>query len=267
VNALSAVFRFELRRSLTVGRMAWWFVLAGFPVLITILIVSANDFAEEVGNPSRIDTIWSTIYYMLIPGVCCALSVFLHTAPAVASELELRSWVYLATRPNGIFWLLLGKYLVAVLWAVTAALSGATIAVLLSSAPSPAAIWLAIAKLSVLSSISYAALFLMIGAMFPKRAMVFSVAYTAVVEVFLSMIPAVVNRITIQYRMRSLFVQWMPEETREIIQSDSFSQYLIAQGSLTEQVLWVLCLTAIYLVVAQVVAHKREFTSASESDI
>jgi ABC-type transport system involved in multi-copper enzyme maturation permease subunit len=252
---------------MTFGRMAWWFLLAGFPILITILIRYANDFAQSGVTPTQIDAIWSGIYYMLVPGVCCALSVFLHTAPAVASELENRSWVYLATRPNGVFWLLLGKYLVAVLWAISAAVVGVSVSAILCNASSPFQIWSSMVKLSTLSSISYAALYLMIGAMFPRRAMVFCVAYTAVVEVFLSMIPAVVNRLTIQYRMRSLFVNWMDEEMRAQIQDDSISQYMFAQGSVIEQILWLLSLTAIFLVIAQIVAHKKEFTSAAESDV
>lgn len=267
MNKLSAVFGYELRRSMTVGRMAWWVILAGFPILITQLVRYANDFAAEGLRPHQINATWSLIYYMLVPCVCCALSVFLHTAPAIAGELEQRSWVYLATRPNGIFWLLVGKYLVAVLWAVTAALAGATGSILTCGAPDPLAIWLSMSSLSLLSSCSYAALYLMIGALFPRRAMVFCVAYTAVVEGFLSFIPAVINRITIQFRLRSLFVQWMDEEIRDAINNDAFSQFLLSQSSNTVQVLWLLSLTAIFVAAALIVAHRKEFTAAAESDV
>ena len=38
MNSLLAVFRFELRRILTPGRAIWWLLVAGFPILITILM-------------------------------------------------------------------------------------------------------------------------------------------------------------------------------------------------------------------------------------
>jgi len=105
VSALRAVFLHELQRSLTAGRIAWWFAMAAFPVLITALIVINDDFSRNM-RPANLDTFWSILLYVFIPCVCCSLSVLLTAAPAVATELEQRSWVYMATRPNGIFWLL-----------------------------------------------------------------------------------------------------------------------------------------------------------------
>jgi len=156
---------------------------------------------------------------------------------------------------------------VAVLWAISAAVAGVTISVLLCTAPSAGQIWFSMVRLSVLSSVSYGALYLMIGAMFPRRSMVFSVAYTAIVEVFLSMIPAVINRLTIQYRMRSLFIYWMDDEMREQILDDDFSQLMFAEGTASTQIFWLTGMTLVFLLTALIVAHKREFTSASESDV
>ena len=62
-------------------------------------------------------------------------------------------------------------------------------------------------------------LFTLIGVVFPKRAMVVGVFYTLAFEVFLAMIPAVVNLLTIQFRLRCLLVRWMnwdePKPTRQ----------------------------------------------------
>lgn len=254
----------EWKRSMTAGRIAWWFAMATFPILITALIRSIDAFGRG-WPPEQFDTFWSVLLYTLIPCVCCTLSVLLTAAPSVATELEQRSWVYLATRPNGIFWLLLGKYLVAVTWGTTAAWAGVIGAILFTNAESPIQIGLALLGLSLLSAISYSAVYLLIGAMFPKRAMVFAVMYTGLVEVVLGIIPAVVNRLTVQYRLRSLLMQWVPT-TQEMRESPAFN-YVFADGSSLVQCLWLLTLTAVFLAAALVVAHRKEFTTASEGDL
>ena len=334
MSSLLAVFTYEWRRVFTAGRIGWWFVLALFPVGISLLIRMQPQFARGM-RPEEVQTVWSIIFYLLIPCVCCSLGVFLNAAPAIAGELEQRSWIYLATRPRGILWLMLGKYLVAVAWAVTSALLSVTLATLVSQmdfaayrgvAPLPSRdqssertrnepdngdgtrnadtddrprlpetsprgsisallggsfrsvfsseqsepilrIWMTMAKLSVLSSCSYAALFLMIGAMFPKRAMVFSVAYIALVEVVLSLIPAVINRITIQYRLRSLMMAWADPFGRDQMQDNMFFKYVFADGGNWEQIIWLVGLTVLFLSTALLVAQRSEFTSAAESDI
>ncbi|MDA1233142.1 MAG: hypothetical protein O2856_20450, partial [Planctomycetota bacterium] len=124
MNALRAVFVYEWKRSLTLGRIGWWYAMAAFPIMITILMRTIGDIEDDLDIAAQ-KSIWSVALYILIPGVCVGLSVLLTAAPAVASELEQRSWTYLATRPNGIFWLLLGKFLVSVTWATTAAWLGA----------------------------------------------------------------------------------------------------------------------------------------------
>jgi len=264
VSALRAVFIHEWKRSLTPGRIVWWFVMAAFPIVITALIASIQRFGQEMG-PEDIDAFWAVLLYVLIPCVCCALSVLLTAAPAVATELEQRSWVYMATRPNGIFWLLLGKYLVAVTWGVTAAWAGIAGSMLLTTAASPVQIGVTLSALSVLSAVSYSAVYLLIGAMFPRRAMVFAVMYTGLVEVVLGFIPAIVNRLTVQYRLRSLLMQWVP--VNEKIRSEPAFAYVFAEGSSLVQCLWLLALTAIFLAVALVVAHRKEFTTAAEGDL
>ena len=263
MTELAAIIRYELSRTLTAGRTAWWFVLAGFPILIAILI---RAFPMSRARPDTdIYGIWSVALYLLVPCITCAMGVLLSAAPAIANELEQRNWVYLATRPNGIFWLLLGKYVVAVSWTTTAALSGLTIAVLFTGLDTRLRLWLSLCGLSVLSSMAYAAVFLLIGTLFPKRAMVSCVAWTAAVEGMISLIPAVINRLTVQYRLRSLFVEWA--EPGPDISSNPLFASVLADSPGVMQIVWLLILTAVMLSTALVVAHKREFTAAAESDV
>lgn len=264
MNALRAVFLHEWKRSVTAGRVAWWCVMAVFPAVLTAMIRSIPDFERHIRYTDR-DAFWSPILYVLIPCVCSALSVLLTAAPAVAAELEQRTWVYLATRPNGIFWLLIGKYLVAATWGFTAAIAGTTGALFLSNATSVTQIWSAMSALSFLSCTSYAALFLLIGVISPKRAMVFSVMYTGFVEVVLGFIPAMINRLTIQYRLRSLLVQWAPLEN-DAVRKSALTDF-IGEEAAWLHCLWLFGLTTVFLTLTLLIAHRREFTSASEGDV
>lgn len=263
MNALRAVFVYEWKRSLTAGRIAWWLAMAAFPVIITILIQSLGDFTKMPVEEQ--ESTWSVTFYALIPCVCVALSVLLTAAPAVASELEQRSWVYLATRPNGIFWLLIGKYLVSVTWGTTAAWFGTFVSVLLCGIGAPVTIIASLSALSFLSALSYSALYILVGAMFPKRAMVFCLVYTAVIELVFGSIPAVINRMTVQFRLRTLFVNWMP--LSDEIRNEPAFKFLLEEGSSSVQCFWLVTLSVLFLVSAIVVAHRKEFTAATEGDV
>lgn len=264
MNALRAVFVYEWKRSLTFGRISWWFAMAAFPVMITILIRTLGDF--EVHNDIEAQkSKWSVTLYALIPGVCVALSVLLTAAPAVASELEQRSWTYLATRPNGIFWLLLGKFCVSVTWGTTAAWMGTVFCVALCGMDEKLRMLQSLMAMSLLSASAYSAVFMLVGAMFPKRAMVFCMMYTVIVELVVGSIPAVINRMTVQFRLRILLVNWMPLD--EQMKQESVFQYVMINGSSFMQCFWLITLTVLFLVTAIVVAHRREFTSATEGDV
>jgi ABC-type transport system involved in multi-copper enzyme maturation permease subunit len=208
-----AVFRFEWRRALTVPRMAWWLALVAFPIFIVSMLCLApgNKIPREP---------WAIFHFFLIPMLVSMLGTFLWTTPAVSAELERESWVYLAVRPGGRTAVLVGKYLAAVTWVLPAALVSLTACVIIASgelnacqAPElkmslPMHTWLSTACLTCLSCPAYAALYLVIGTLFTKRAMVIAVAYTFIFEIVVSLVPAIINKMTVQYRLRALLVDW-----------------------------------------------------------
>ena len=208
---LGAVFEFELRRSLSIPRMVWWCVLASFPVAIATLILSIPEAREEV--PSEF---WSGFLFALIPMLISMLGTFLWTTPAVSAELERQSWVYLAVRPYGRAAVVLGKYLAAVTWVLPAALVAATAAIWLIHQTSAHMAddqvafrtWWTTIRLSCLSVPAYSAIYLALGTIFTRRSMVIAVAYTLVLELVVSWVPALINKLTIQYRLRALFFHW-----------------------------------------------------------
>ena len=134
IGNVRAVFLFEWKRALTLPRMAWWAVLALFPVFI----VGVVRFTAH-RNPPR--DFWVYLLYALIPMLVSMLGTLLWATPAISAELERRSWVYLTVRPNGGPSVLLGKYLAAVTWVIPPALIGLSIAVPLADSGDGWRLW------------------------------------------------------------------------------------------------------------------------------
>ena len=81
-----------------------------------------------------------------------------------------------------------------------------------------------LAGLVVLSSLAYASLFCGIGCLIPKRAMLISFSYTLIFESVIAFVPAIINRVTIQYHLRCLLNSWIdlkvPKEGRDLFFSN-----------------------------------------------
>ena len=95
--------------------------------------------------------------------------------------------------------------------------------------------------------------------------MVFCVAYTAAVELMLSFSPAVINRFTIQYRLRSLLFDWTTHS--EAIMDSGIRQFVDTSEGPILQVLWLISLMVVFLALSLVSVHVREFTVAAETDV
>jgi ABC-type transport system involved in multi-copper enzyme maturation permease subunit len=229
---------------------------------MTLLVRWGLQESGEV--PENVDAAWSMAYYMLVPGVCTMLGVLVMAGPAVASELEQRSWVYLASRPHGILWLLLGKYLAAVSFGWSAALVGLTCSVVFCTAMGPFWLWLSMGILSLFSASCYAAAFLLLGVVVLRRAMVLCMVWVLFVEVILGALPAMVNRLTMQYRLRSILVQWLPipEDVRE----EPWMSQAVGLEPVWQHMVWLVGFVVLYLSGALWLANRREFTAASEGD-
>lgn len=258
LQRIPAVFFFEWRRALTIPRLAWMLALMAFPPLLLLMLGSA---ARE-DPPLEIAAI---LVYVLSPGVACMMSVFLWATPVLSAELEGRSWVYLAVRPYGPLAVLFGKYLVAISWAVPVGLVSAAIGSIIIG-PEPVARLVTVeCGLATLSCLSYAAVFLLIGVIIPKRAMVAGVLYAVVFEAGAALIPAAVNLFTIQYRLRCILVRWMEMDVESARGIPVFVAYF-GEESATWHVAVLLGMTVGYLAAAALLLRFREFTSAAETD-
>ena len=233
------VMRFELRRSFTVGRMAMWGMLVAFPVAIVAAMRGIVSAAIASGRePADFTELFGFTLYFLVPEVTCLLGLLLWATPAVSTEIEGQTWVYLALRKSGRRTVLIGKYLTAILWTLSAALSAIAICVYLIDADVMLRMWAVMSVLAVLSCFAHASLFVLIGVIFYNRTMVTAVAYTMVVEYGLSFVPALVNKFTINYRLRGLLANWMEWETvrsnaENIFGSESVSTHVLVLFAIT----------------------------------
>jgi hypothetical protein len=158
----------------------------------------------------------------------------------------------------------LGKDLVAITWVIPPALIGLSIAVPLSNSGDGWRIWWTMVRLVLLSCPAYGAIYLLLGTLMPRRGMVLAVAYTLILEFVVGFIPAVINKLTVQYRLRALFVRWceipVDEKETEVLS-------LIGNAEPWQHVLTLLLLTPTLLAVSVAVMRRSEFASSSETDV
>lgn len=257
---VGAVFLFEWKRALTLPRMAWWAILGAFPVFIIGLIrfVARDNLPREL---------WAGFLFALVPMLVSMLGTLLWATPAISTELERRSWIYLAVRPRGSMAVLLGKYLAAVTWVIPPALVGLTIAVPLAGTGDGWRLWWAMVRLVCLSCPAYAAVYLLLGTLLPRRAMVLAVVYTLLFELVISFVPAVINKLTVQYRLRALWVQWcdIPTLGRPGLRTTAIA--LMTEAPAWQHVAILLVTVPILLALAVAVLRWSEFPSSAESDV
>jgi ABC-type transport system involved in multi-copper enzyme maturation permease subunit len=206
------VVLFELRRSLTPARMAIWFVLVAFPIaLMTVLRITVPV--------NRLEP-WGLTLYFLVPEVLCLLGLLLWATPVISTEIEGQTWIYLAMRRSGRSLVLFGKYVTAVLWSLSAALVATTLCIVVMGPAGGLRLWA------------------VIGTLFFRRTMVTAVFYTMAIEYGLSLVPAVANKMTINYRLRGLLAQWMDWEgarsaAENVFGTEPASTHLLALGILS----------------------------------
>jgi ABC-type transport system involved in multi-copper enzyme maturation permease subunit len=239
------VFRFEIGRILTLPRLAIGAALTLFPVALLALMVyhGANLSRPQSG---------SVALFVLIPEMLCLMSILLWATPVIHAEVEGKTWAYLAVRPAGKGPILLGKYLAAVAWTGALALVSLTISVAIIHPENGSLFtWLVFARLIVFSCFAYSAIFVLLGVVFLRRGMLAAVAYTVVFEVLVAFIPAVINQFTVQYHLRCLLIQSMPEVAQNL-------RGLFGDNPWWQHVLILAAMTVVALSVAAAVLRQRE---------
>ena len=101
-----AIFRYEFKKSFSLGPTFLWLCVIAFPTLLQLLI-------DQVGSgiPAEFS---GALLVGTIPGAVCLLTILSTMSPYLNAELEGNTWPYIAVRPFGRTAMMLGKYLVSV---------------------------------------------------------------------------------------------------------------------------------------------------------
>lgn len=244
-RGILGVAYYEGLRSLTPLRIGLWVSMALFPTLL--VLVAAFSVPAKLIATQEYKTGMTVLLFVLLPEIVTILGMLLWATPIVNAEMEGQTWVYAVIRPEGRRSMLLGKYLVAVLWTTTCGWLAATLAIPLVSFPDPLRVWWVMLALCLLSSMAHGALFALIGVLIQRRSMVVAFAYAIIVEGILGWIPAMINQFTIAYRIRSLLANGLQMSLNEIARTTE----LVSDGvSSSVHIAWLVVTTAILLGVA-----------------
>ena len=199
--AILAVSRFECKRSVTLSRGMGWLTISLFPaLLIGLMRFTGASLALQ-------DDFLSVALFFIIVEIVCLLNLLLWAAPVVQSELEGKTWIYLSVRPQGRWAVVLGKYLVAVVWSTFGGWLSVLASLTASGLDGVTGLSSMLGGLVLLSCLSYGALFILIGVLFPKRSMVIVVVYSLLMEGAIASIPALINRLTVRSHLFSIYIE------------------------------------------------------------
>jgi ABC-type transport system involved in multi-copper enzyme maturation permease subunit len=316
-----AVFRFEVRRTMTVSRIGVWVMLILFPVFIVSVLkfhekeieknilqelespreryqrerrqdrnreesdgaasragadadAAATDAAatgmgeEEMEReaekkpPSLLARKWGFVFFGLIPEVITLFGLLLWVPALVHAELEGRTWVYLAVRPRGRVSVLLGKFLAAIVWTVLAGWISTTICILVARPENALRLWGTMVGLVALAGLTYGAIYSLLGVWLHRRAMVVAVAYTLSFELLVSIIPAVINKFTVQYRLRNLLVTWM--DWWEIIPDEVTAVLMGTEPAWLHLLILAAVIIAVLIIALQLI-QRKEYVTVSDA--
>lgn len=253
LRGIWASFRFECGRSMALSRLSWCLGMALFPVGLLYLI--RTDDPDALTDKEGL----TVFLYFLIVRVLCPLGLLLWATPIIHSEIEGKTWPYVSVRPGGKTSVLFGKYFAAVLWTVIGGWVGLALAVSLGEPEDAAHTAYLLGRLVVLGSFTYGAVYTLIGVVFLKRAMVVTVAYTLLVEVALTLVPAVINEATVAFRLRALLVKELQLERVSEVWN-----LLISDAPASRHMVILAFYTVGCLVAALLVLRRRQLVLARE---
>lgn len=264
LNRSLATCKFELRRSISAQRISVATVLTLFPPVMLTLIISVAKFGGSRGFDA------TELLIIFLISLICILSLLLWATPNVYSELEGKSWMFIASRPQGRVSNILGKFLASVAFSYFICLVSITMCVciatvLIRGSYDPVRLWLGLNGVFLIGCCCYASVFSLIGTLFYRRSMVIGAAYVLAFEIIVGRIPAVISKLTASYHLQFIGVEWIGSEhlKQQLEEAEIF-------GTFGEHAFWVHILaisltTSIALIAACLVIVNREYVTSDES--
>ncbi len=232
-NALATCL-FEIRSSFTVQRSSVSLVLALFPPTMLGLLILGAKFSRTGASSSILQDFTSLLTITLI-GLVSLLSLILWATPNVSAELEGKSWVFIASRPGGRISIFLGKFLAAFSVSYAVCIVSISLCTLLIDsqlkAGEPVRFWTSLAGIFFLACLVYGGIFSLLGVLFIKRAMTFSVGFVIGSDIIMGSVPGVLmNKFSIRYHLQEISLVWLgwylpssSEEAYRTIFGDGYS--------------------------------------------
>jgi len=269
IRGALATCTFELRRSFTIQRMAVSLVLALFPPAILLILILASTLSGDPQAQLGIQDFTKLITVFMV-ALVCLLTTLLWATPNVYSEVEGKSWSFVASRPGGRISVFLGKFLASFFVSFVISLIAVSLCIWLANRSFGMAdaqkVWLAMAGVFFLGCMVYSAVFSMIGTLFIKRSMVIGAGYLIGSDVILASIPGVlINKLTIRYHLQEIGIAWlgwfMPAPSTE----NDYRMVFGESMSWPVHVLIVVAITLAVLAIGARVISIREYITADES--
>lgn len=204
LRSILATIIFEFKRSMSAQRVLLAAVLSLFPP--TMLF-----FTSVSGSELPI----TDLLILILVGMVSILAQLLWATPNVYSELEGKSWIFLASRPRGRIALFLGKYFSSVIFSFGICVIAITFCLVIKTYVPPMTLtnplpdWIGLNAIAFISCMVYSAVFSVIGTLFQKRAMVLGAAYIVLSEAIIANVPAIISRFTCRYHLQGLAFEWL----------------------------------------------------------
>lgn len=238
-------------RQMLGGKKIWLVsILSSLPILLLGAVLAADGFSEDGGTE---EAAFSIFLYVTYPQGLCVLASLIYGASLLAGEIEDKTLVYLFTRAQPRWKILLGKYIATALALGCLTATSLSVAFLIAGAPVGIRLWFALVATVFGACFAYTAIFALLGLALPRRAITVGLIYAVVVEFFLSLVPALINEMTVSYYLRS-----MAYHIADVPLSDELLPF-VGNASLITAVCAVVLIPIGALFLSAVVIHRREW--------
>ncbi len=207
LNCIETLIKLELLRTLG-GRRKWLFLLLSLlPIGLIVLVQIGTGESPLLHNRRRIWD-WAVLIYLLYPQILCLLLSLLLGSSLLQAEIDDKTIIYLFTRPIPKYLIFLGKYIGSVIMSITFSGASFVICYFISVSTSLPGInhfnyIISYIVAIALSCICYTSIFFVLGTFLPKYALIAGIVYGVIFELILSFIPAIINKMSISYYLRS----------------------------------------------------------------
>ena len=264
----TATCMFELRRSMSAQRVSVTAGLALFPPAMLALLIFGAKVSNADGGALMVDS--AQFLAVFLTALVLLLGLLLWATPNVYSELEGKSWLFIASRPHGRSSVFLGKFMASVLVSLTICFVAVSLCVLVikrnNETIEPIHLWLSMNFVYLLATLIYAAVFSLIGVVFVKRAMVVGAGFLIGFDVFLASLPgALINRFTVRHHLQEIGIATMGWFFPAPAGSEKEYRFIYGQEWATWiHVTLILVATILLLIAGAKVISSREYVTSDQ---